>query len=349
MLRLFPSITLQTVHAFLQPPIEGMILQTYGSGNMPSNRQDILDELEAAIQRGVIIVNCSQCIRGSVKDAYQTGKVLYDIGVTAGADMTPEAALTKLSYVLSKDEWDLATKRKMLGINLRGELTVTAPTPSLMQGNKKMAIPIGQGIELDLFSRTQVVFPALLSSAAVNDDPTRIDNLLSCGADLSQPNVDHRTALHVACCEGKLEIVEYMLHRGASVHTKDRYDHTPLTDAVLHDRHEIIKLLVSCGAHMTIPPKVLGEKLCKAATRGDVTRLKSYKLAGAKLSEADYSGRTALHLAALHGHRDCIAYLLKQKQVNRDAEDMLGYTPLDYAEKANNNEIISLMNDCYIK
>jgi lysophospholipase len=49
---------------------------------------------------------------------YETGKALLDCGVVPGADMTPEAALTKLSYVLSKVEWDIETKRKKMQSNL---------------------------------------------------------------------------------------------------------------------------------------------------------------------------------------------------------------------------------------
>lgn len=55
---------------------------------------------------------------GSVGGMYETGKALLDCGVIPGADLTPEAALTKLSYVLSKSEWDHETKRKMIQTNL---------------------------------------------------------------------------------------------------------------------------------------------------------------------------------------------------------------------------------------
>ncbi len=56
-------------------------------------------------------------MNGKVEAAYETGNALVEAGVICGADMTPEACLTKLSYVLSKDEWDLQQKRKVSHYN----------------------------------------------------------------------------------------------------------------------------------------------------------------------------------------------------------------------------------------
>lgn len=83
LLRIFPNITTSTVKAFLSE-LKGVVLQTYGSGNIPSNRKDLMEVLKEANERGVIIVNCTQCISGSVAEIYETGRYLSDLGVING-------------------------------------------------------------------------------------------------------------------------------------------------------------------------------------------------------------------------------------------------------------------------
>lgn len=53
----------------------GVVLQTYGTGNAPNNRDDLISEIRKATGRGVLIINCTQCLRGPVVDDYATGKV----------------------------------------------------------------------------------------------------------------------------------------------------------------------------------------------------------------------------------------------------------------------------------
>ncbi|KIJ26442.1 hypothetical protein M422DRAFT_192238 [Sphaerobolus stellatus SS14] len=125
-LRLFPGITATAVRAFLSPPIEGIILETFGSGNAP-NRPELLQVLQEACDRGVVAVAISQCAKGTVSDSYQTGRALIETGVVPGGDMTPECALTKLAYLLSKPELTPEKVRQLMQAPLRGELTVPHP------------------------------------------------------------------------------------------------------------------------------------------------------------------------------------------------------------------------------
>ena len=122
-LSLFPGISGDMIRQIIQPPVQGLILLTYGSGNAPSNDQSFLNALTEAKDRGVIIVNCTQCYRGKVDmDTYECGQVLKKHGVISGYDMTHEAALTKLYYLFSLGLSTEDIKEKMQ-ISIRGELT----------------------------------------------------------------------------------------------------------------------------------------------------------------------------------------------------------------------------------
>ena len=91
-LRLFPGITIATVQAFLAPPIRGVVLETFGAGNAPQ-RKDVMSALREACERGVVIVAITQCAKGSVSNAYETGRTLLQAGVVPGGDMTPEVCM----------------------------------------------------------------------------------------------------------------------------------------------------------------------------------------------------------------------------------------------------------------
>ena len=124
-LRLFPGITEHTVKAFLQDPMAGVVLCTYGTGNAPDNRPELLEAFRQACQRGVIIVNCTQCIYGSVNIMYPSARMLQHVGILSGADMTIECAIAKLSYLLGKG-YPIEKVRQLMATNLRGEMTITS-------------------------------------------------------------------------------------------------------------------------------------------------------------------------------------------------------------------------------
>jgi L-asparaginase len=123
-LRLFPGISGQLLHNMTQPPLRGLVLEAYGTGNGPARDAAFMAALrEATQERGVVIVACTQCLTGMVNlDKYATGAALAKVGVISGYDLTAEATLTKLSYLLNVCDSTDNVKRRM-GENLRGELT----------------------------------------------------------------------------------------------------------------------------------------------------------------------------------------------------------------------------------
>ena len=123
-LRLFPGISAQVVFNILQPPLQGLVLEAYGVGNGPDRDEDFIAALKSATDRGVVIVDCTQCLYGTVDlGDYATGAALARAGVISGYDMTSEAALTKLFYLFSAGYSSQKVKAEMQK-DLRGELSV---------------------------------------------------------------------------------------------------------------------------------------------------------------------------------------------------------------------------------
>ncbi len=124
-LKIFPGITPNVVKTFLNiKGLRAIIIETYGSGNAPTKKW-LIDLLEEAIQRGLIILNVSQCHAGRVDmDAYSTGILLKKIGVVSGNDSTTEAAITKLFFLLGQSS-DILYINAFLTKNMRGEITIS--------------------------------------------------------------------------------------------------------------------------------------------------------------------------------------------------------------------------------
>ena len=122
-LDLFPGIREESVrHMRSMPGIKGIVMKTFGAGNGP-NDQWFIDAIKETVERGVVVVNITQCNNGSVHPfRYVTGLELANAGVVSGHDLTAEAAITKLMYLLGKGMTPEEV-RNYMEYSLCGEMT----------------------------------------------------------------------------------------------------------------------------------------------------------------------------------------------------------------------------------
>lgn len=123
-IKIFPSISPDFVKRAIDiPGLKGLILESYGSGNAPTEPW-FLDALKSAVDRGIIVYNVSQLIGGVVMHGrYETSKYFDEIGVVSGSDITFEAALAKMMFLFGNESDKEVIKRK-LAQPLSGEMTV---------------------------------------------------------------------------------------------------------------------------------------------------------------------------------------------------------------------------------
>ena len=146
-LRLVPgfddAMIMQMIHAARSTHLKGLILQLYGTGNLPSLKTDLIDCIAEASKSGVIVVVTTQCHTGSViLGHYATGMALKEAGVVSASDMTLEATTTKLAYLLGRGDLSLEEIRDLMQVDLRGELTPEqslAPPPLASTYQKAIA------------------------------------------------------------------------------------------------------------------------------------------------------------------------------------------------------------------
>ncbi|RXQ89817.1 asparaginase [Ancylomarina salipaludis] len=121
-LKIFPGINKRTVDAILN--IEGLkavVIETYGAGNAPTDAW-FVNSIKQAIDNGIIVYNVTQCPSGSVDmGLYETSVELLKIGVVSGYDITTEAAITKLMFLLGQ-QLDSDKIKFFLNKSIKGEL-----------------------------------------------------------------------------------------------------------------------------------------------------------------------------------------------------------------------------------
>ncbi len=122
-LKVFPGIQFGLFRSIITEKLSGVVLETFGAGNIPRGGNELLPIIESAFRAGAVVTVCSQCPAGAVSlGAYESSTALKKAGAVSGKDMTTEAAVTKL-YALFSRNYPIDTIKELMEKNLAGELT----------------------------------------------------------------------------------------------------------------------------------------------------------------------------------------------------------------------------------
>ena len=128
-LKVFPGIQFGLFEEMMTEKLSGIVLETFGTGNIPGSEDALLPIIKKAFSAGTVITVCSQCPSGTVTlGAYETSSALKSAGAVSGRDMTTEAAVAKLYHLFSLGLTKNEIKQKM-EMNLRGELNCASESP----------------------------------------------------------------------------------------------------------------------------------------------------------------------------------------------------------------------------
>eukprot|EP00755_Sulcionema_specki_P012867 Sspe_Gene.52504::Locus_29085_Transcript_1_1_Confidence_1.000_Length_2446::g.52504::m.52504/K13278/ASPG; 60kDa lysophospholipase len=345
-LHLFPGITTSAVRSLLGPSIRGVVIRSFGAGNTPITRHDILSTLKKACDRGVVIVNTTQCTRGGVLGDGDRSRLLTKFGVVCGADMTLECCVAKLAYLLGTNSTTDRVKQ-LLGTNIRGELTAPV-TDKIIADTQNFIERMSRVLDLASESEGEKVKKymngMLLCNLAQSGDLSTMKRLVDLADwDVDVQDYDARTPLHLAAARGHVEMVSYLLTKGARVHVKDHTGFTPLLQAVVAHQGEAAALIAKGGGTFGLSDTKLSQIMCQGVMDRDYDMLQLFIKHGANMQAADYNRTTPLTVAIAQGSLDIVRLLVDSKLCDLSTRDWWGYTPLQMAQEARTR---SYESDC---
>lgn len=342
LLRLFPGMPTDTVKTLLSSDISGLCIESFGAGNAPS-RPDLLEAFRQASDRGVVIVNITQCLQGQVSAIYAVGKKLASVGVVAGGDMTTECAMTKLAYLLSKPELTRDQVRTLMGRSLRGELTDISP----VHQTEADASAASSGASLsDLLGRI-LQRPSEVSEAqddSLNEEAEAASR--STGMTSAQAAPQSK-ALQTEIADAERIILPYLIHRAAASNDVaslkwhlNALARLEEADIASSSSQTAARLQAHRGSVPTIGTAGTSDRELSSSALSS----SSGRPSALPVSLSPLDSTYPLHAAAALGHATCVSLLLEAgASVHLRDYAASGHTPLYLAARNGHAAVVGLL------
>lgn len=339
-IKYFPTISDEMLQSILDPENKAIIIETYGSGNLPNNSKMLVSSLLQLNKSNILIVNVSQCRKGFISNDYEVGKPLEKLGIIYASDMTVECVLAKITYLLSKN-YSLPEIKKLIGKNLRGELTEIQNEQFSMTNrnlivNLKSLITSSQENEEILFDGAyQELIISMIKSNKLDELKRMNLDLNSIFEKKSCKFKDGKTPVHYACEYGLLDMLNFLIDCKLKISVIDNYGNSPLYYACLNGHKDVAARLYQAEKNKNklisgIDVRTLIRLAWKGKNEALILFCNYYKSLILYGDEID--NKTIAHVLALKGNVEMISYLNKHSLVPLESLiDRFNKCPYDYA------------------
>ena len=268
-------------------------------------------------------------------------KNVAELLITKGADVNAKNKNGDLPTHLALRGNLESPKKEVLELLIAKGTNLSCIQISAHQGDlAKVRSFVEQGISVDSRDsegRTALHYAAMQGKADV------VEFLLSRGADVNAKDKDFGfIPLHHAASGGHKDVVEMLLAKGADVNAKDKYGWTPL-DSAVYGQKDVAELLIRAGANVNSKYEWGQTPLMWAATEGYTPMAELLIAKGADINARENNSRTPLHLACLEGNKDVVELLIA-KGADMNTKDNKEQTALSLAKEQGHEEIVELLS-----
>ena len=211
---------------------------------------------------------------------------------------------------------------------------------AVREGHSKVAIRLSQAG--GTLNYDEAGASSMMCDLARKGDAEGVRLLIECKCSVTAVDYDQRSCMHLAASTGNTLIVAALLDAHADVAAMDRWEGTPLADAIREHQNGTADLLINKGARVSYDETRAASELCEMAKKGDIERMKLLLRGGCAVNAADYDKRTCLHLASSEGNKHLVDELLKFG-AEPNVKDRWGGTPLADAVREGHQTVADVL------